>query len=217
LRRQRVKPPQYRKGGAAPKSGADMIRGIYYRPRIPHLVQVYIKDNPDLLGGWKLRLSNAVEMENVAPIVQVGIDRAAFTQKKTTLVFDEGMLSRVCIYKKSELKGFIEIPLYLAQSIVALPATIVQVRIDQTNSHQAIVAAEEQLIKTQLHHLKVLRGEASAGPGTANRPQRVPGTETWAPGERQPLPTPVGTAFADICPPPTLNAINSSQIFGVPP
>jgi hypothetical protein len=119
-------------------------------------------------------------MENIAPVIGVGIDRVAFTQKKTTLVFDAGMLKSVCIYKKSELLEFVQIPLYVAQSIVLLPTRIIQVRIDQTNSQRALVQAEDELIKTQLHYLNVLReGKDPSAPGEISKvlQKRQPGKD----------------------------------------
>jgi hypothetical protein len=214
LRSQKIKRLQYHKAGAASQDTAGNGRGIYYRPRVPHQVQLYMKSNPLLPGGWKLRLARAVEMENVAPIIQVGIDRAAFTQKKTSLIFDEGMLKNVCIYKKSELQEFVSIPLYVAQSVVALPAQIARVRINQTNNQREIIEAEEELIKTQLHHLKVLRGEADPGsPGNAaHDPNTAVGDENTQPPTRKPLPEATAKAF-EICPESDPLAVASNPVF----
>ncbi|MDX2155977.1 MAG: hypothetical protein SFW09_05630 [Hyphomicrobiaceae bacterium] len=143
------------------------VRGIFYRPRIPYKYYLFVKENMQARGGWKLRASQMIEMENIAPILSVGIDRAIFTQRNTTLVFDEGMLKNVCVYKKSELVEAVKIPLVVVQSVVALPANIIQVRIDQTLGQASLVTAQNEVIKTQQRLMQQLAGQAPGASGKA--------------------------------------------------
>lgn len=129
--------------------------GVFYRPRILYPLHVYVKDNAKV-PSWRLGISRVIEMENISPLVAVGIDRTMFAQRKTTLTFDEGQLSNVCIYKGSELLAASYIPLQIVQSIVALPTAVIQVKIDQTQNLAALTRAEDELIKTQIAHLKYL-------------------------------------------------------------
>jgi hypothetical protein len=64
-------------------------------------------------------------MPNASPIFSVGVDRSAFVTRKTTLLaFDAGVLRDITIEKPSEVLSFVEIPLRVAQVVVAVPAEI---------------------------------------------------------------------------------------------
>lgn len=130
--------------------------GLFYRPRVPYNFYLFTKRNRQLPAGWQLRASRAIRMENISPILSVGLQRTTFSQRKTTLMFEEGMLSNVCIYKGSELEQFVQIPLQVAKSVVALPANIIQVRINTSNSNKELLAAEKQLIDWQTRQLQDL-------------------------------------------------------------
>ncbi len=135
-------------GGPLP-SVHDDRHGIFYRPRRTRTIYLYIKQDLLSKGGWKLRASQAIAIENTSPVMFVGIDRTFFATRKTTALFDDGALTDITIKKDSELAGFVQIPLYIAQSVVALPAQIIQVRIDQTNQRQKLITARENLIKAE--------------------------------------------------------------------
>ncbi len=128
------------------------VRGILYRPRIPYKVFLFLKSD----GKWKLRKSETIAMENIAPIVSVGIDRTFFAQRKTALVFDQGMLTNVCIFKTSELQKFAEVPLEIVKGVISLPTTIIQLRIINTNNDAQLVKAHEAVLRKQENVLQEL-------------------------------------------------------------
>jgi hypothetical protein len=130
--------------------------GIFYRPRMPYPIHVYLRDNPRV-PRWRLGISRVIEMENIAPLVAVGVDRTLFTQRKTTLLFEEGALSNVCIYKASEMQQAVQIPLQVVQSVVDLPAQIVTAKFNNTNNQKELLAAQDQLLKTQTSYLDFLK------------------------------------------------------------
>ena len=132
------------------------VKGIFYRPRVPHNYYLFVKKNPlkrhgrfATAGGWELQKTTPVEMENISPVLSVGIERAAFTERQTVLAFDEGELKNVCIFKKSEFVEAVQIPLQVAQSVVALPANIVQVKIWDSNSDAALIQAQNKVLRAQ--------------------------------------------------------------------
>lgn len=137
-------------------------RGIFYRPRIPFTVHLFLKPNRKVPGGWELRGSEVVELENISPVVSVGINRAFFAQRKTTVVFDRGVVKNVCIFKTSELAAFVEVPLEIAKSVVALPANIIQVKIDSTANDQRLLKAQNTLLKTEISRLKLEKSATDA-------------------------------------------------------
>jgi hypothetical protein len=147
-------------------------QGIFYRPRLPYSLLLFTKENLRIPGGWQLRGSDTLMLENEAPVFSVGIDRAFFTKRETRLIFSDGQLQDVTIDKGSELAGFVGIPLQIAQSIVALPTNIIQVRINQTNSRNQLIAAQTQLIQAEkqlLEQQKLLDAEQAKAPPAAAR------------------------------------------------
>lgn len=139
------------------------VEGIYYRPRIPYNLYLFVKKNPLkshgrylVAGGWELRKTTPVALENIAPVVSIGVQRTYFAQRHTTLVFEEGALKDACISKTSEMVEFAKIPLQVTQSVVALPANIIQVRINNISSDANLVEAENDLIREQAKYLQEL-------------------------------------------------------------
>ncbi|SFV38690.1 hypothetical protein [Hyphomicrobium facile] len=156
------------------------MRGILYRPRVPYVMYLFVKRDLKAKGGWLLKASEAVHLENKSPVLGVGIDRAFFTDRKTTLTFDQGALVDIDINKKSELAGFVEIPLYIAQGIAALPTNIIQVKINETNNNTALINAQQQLIDSQKSYQSTLSqlAKLQANPATTTQPDasNVPAT-----------------------------------------
>jgi hypothetical protein len=146
----------------------DNRHGIFYRPRRTRTVYLFIKPDLRRPRGWKLRASQAVALENTSPMMFIGIDRTFFAKRETTAYFDDGALTDIEIKKKSELVGFVSIPLYIAQSIVALPAQIIQVKIDQTDNRAKLIRAKENLIKAETALLELQKSQAGAAGKTTN-------------------------------------------------
>lgn len=126
-----------------------VTQGVFYRPRVAHSAVLFVKKNLKAAGGWQLRSRASLMLENISPTIAVGIDRSFFAKRRTTIVMDNGVLQDISITKGSELLGFVSIPLQISQSITALPANIIQVRIQDTNNRAKLIAAQEQLLKTK--------------------------------------------------------------------
>ena len=130
-------------------------RGVLYRPNLPHRVVVMRNLDPLKSGRWRLQQTLAVDMPNVSPVFSVGVDRTFFTERKTTLTFESGVLKDVQLMKGSELNSMAEVPLRVVQAITAIPAQIVQVRINRTNNEEALINAQAKLLAT----LRTFRSE----------------------------------------------------------
>ena len=141
---------------ASALGATNIVQGLYYRPRISYRLYIFIKRNLQAHGNWELAASHSLLMGNIAPILSIGVDRTAFAQRKTTLVFDEGMLKDACHFKGSELVGAVKLPLTIAKAVVSLPAQIIQVRIDQTHGMKELIKAQNEAIKTQTKYLAEL-------------------------------------------------------------
>jgi hypothetical protein len=129
--------------------------GVIYRPRLPYALVLFEKQylsqktrrGPEPL--WHTTRKKTIWIENESPAIAVNVDRTLFAQRTLTMTFDDGVLNDVKIRKGSELANAIEIPLQIIESIAALPANIIQVRIDQTLGQKALLEKETQLLNAQ--------------------------------------------------------------------
>lgn len=155
--------------GLAPPRSAQAIRelrylvqkpvhGIFFRPRASYRLSIYLKDDPGGRGSWRPGPTTNVVMENIMPIVSVGVDRALFAVRRTGLVFDDGLLMNVCIAKGSEIEGFIKIPLDVIYGIIALPSEMVIAAIDDAKTSIDLMKAKNTLIEAQNNYIKFLAG-----------------------------------------------------------
>jgi hypothetical protein len=179
--------------------------GIFYRPKAPYQLQVYTKHYPDDRGEWELSYTKKFEMENIMPVISVGIGRAVFATRRTGLVFDNGLLANVCIAKGSEIAGAIEIPLDIIYGLVALPGEIIRATYNDAETRRDLIRAETELINAQKEYIDFLNSQTKAQAvtkkpstlslGTPNDRRAPPGTDPVDPGSI------VGSdALKDICP-----------------
>lgn len=106
--------------------------------------------------GWELAQRQTLLLENVAPILSVGVSRAFFSERISVLHFDRGVLGNVCIYKGSELEAAVTVPFLVASAIVALPATLIQVKINTAQDRQRLAELETHLAELQAEMIAAL-------------------------------------------------------------
>jgi hypothetical protein len=126
---------------------AQEIRGIYYRPRRPYSYYILTLEDRKIAGSWKLQRTATARLENDSPILVVGVDRTLFAKRRTRLTFDKGVLQHVAVDKTSELLAFVDVPLYFAEGLVALPGAIIRVDIDTAQAETNLIGAELQLMQ----------------------------------------------------------------------
>lgn len=136
----------------APLKVARATNGIYYRPRRPFSYYVLRQENKKVADSWRLAETATVKLENSSPVLVAGIDRTVFAKRRSKLTFDQGALKSVSLDKTSELLAFTEIPLYLAESVVALPAAIIKVDIDTAVVETNLIGAELELMNARNAH-----------------------------------------------------------------
>lgn len=171
--------PQQTAGSTPPPSAEAIQRlhylvpkptaGIFYRPRAAYRISVFTKNDPDGRGPWRATYSKNVAMENIMPIVSVGVGRAAFATRRTGLIFKDGALTNVCISKGSELEGAIQIPLDVIYGIVALPSEMLIAAIDDANTSKALLEAQKNLIEAQNQYVKYLNKEVTEAASGDNK------------------------------------------------
>ena len=143
-----------------------MRAGILYRPMATHRV-VILREKA---GTWELYHNKRIEMPNASPVLAIGVQRAMFTTRKTTLLFNNGTLTDVALDKGSEAEGFVVIPLAVAKALVDIPAQIIQVRIADVQSHAALIQAQGSLVDATAKYAALVaatNGSAGAAPGRA--------------------------------------------------
>jgi hypothetical protein len=124
-----------------------MSSGVLYRPNIAHKVVILRRRDPGGRAPWTVYQTKQVDMPNISPVLAIGVDRAIFANRKTTLSFSKGVLTDVAINKGSELVGFVQIPLAVAKAIVDVPGQIVTLRLVDTQNKTALLTAQTQLIQ----------------------------------------------------------------------
>ncbi|MDX2155976.1 MAG: hypothetical protein SFW09_05625 [Hyphomicrobiaceae bacterium] len=166
-----------------PDMPAAHTQGVYYRPRLPYNYLLLVKQNKQVRGGWDLRGSETVMLENGSPVFSVPVDRTFFAKRETILAFDEGVLQDVTIKKGSELLGFVQLPLAIAQSVAALPTSILQVKIDDTNNRHKLILAQSQLLAAHKDYAASAEAYAKLEQGlTAQQQQNVSISSGLLPG-----------------------------------
>ena len=189
---------------------AVYTQGVFYRPRLPYNYLLFVKTNRQAAGGWELRGTETVMFENATPVFSVAINRTFFAKRQTRLVFDSGVLRDVEIQKGSELFGFVQLPLQVAQSVAALPTSILQVRIDQTNNRNRLIQAQQSLLKAHSDYLSAVNTydslqaraaimSGAAAPGPAAPAAGLPDVTRSLGADQAQTPLPVATGSLDRC------------------
>ncbi|TBC25589.1 hypothetical protein ELH33_32955 (plasmid) [Rhizobium ruizarguesonis] len=142
--------------------------GILYRPRLPYALEVYTKDDPSGPESWSLRQTKTVMLENLSPVVSLGIDRALFAQSHVGLEFDQGVLTNFCIARSSTISGLVDIPLDIVYGIVSLPSRTIVAEINRVQASQELVAAQTDLIVAQKQFIEFEKNKGGAKPAQAD-------------------------------------------------
>jgi hypothetical protein len=150
-----------------------MRTGILYRPKMTYKVVILRKTDPNGRVPWTLYQTIRVEMVNASPILSIGLERAAFANRKTTAYFDSGTLTDVAVDKDSEAAGFVVIPLSIAQAIVDVPAQILQVRIADTQNQAALLQAQGQLFQAMAQYSNLTGQQSGLPAGVPSRSTSV--------------------------------------------
>ena len=159
--------------------------GILYRPNLRYELTVKRRLEPDLPGAWLVVETRQVEMPNEAPVFSLQVERSLFVTRKADIVFDKGTLLDVTADRPSELAEFIDIPLQAVQAVFAIPAQIVQVRINRANNEERLIRAQAALIQTMRNYKLEMAGvprsavvAENAVTGEAATPRSMPNQET---------------------------------------
>lgn len=159
------------KFSSLPVSPEVMSGGVLYRPRTAHKIVILEKSDPYGRGPWELYQTKRFDLPNVSPVLAIGIERAAFTKRITTLNFNQGTLADVQVDKDSELAGFVSIPLTLAKAIADVPAQLIKIRLADVQGQAALVQAQGQLVNALSAYDKLVHPVPVAAVAPAGLPK----------------------------------------------
>lgn len=142
------------------------LAGIHYRPRQPYRLMTFQRS--DKHREWVLSRMDTVELENLSPVMTLAIQRAAFAGRSAYFLFDEGALKTACLSKKSEIEGFVQIPLEISRSLLELPGTIFKVQIDQFSNLNDLANVQQQLYLAQKAQMAAAVSGTYTGPSGTN-------------------------------------------------
>lgn len=144
--------------GSALSRGAakDCNRGACFRLAIPYAFVIAYRNQPTIAfpDPTPARGTANILIPNGSPILAVEINRYAFVEAKTEIVFDDGMLTKISLDKPSEAVGFMEIPIDVAKSIVSIPSALFDFKIKSMNDDQRLNTAQMNLIESQMRLLE---------------------------------------------------------------
>lgn len=135
--------------------------GIFYRPRQGYPLFVFVRDDP-AVGPWKLRKVETILLENISPIMVLGVNRTIFAEHRTAMAFNDGDLLDFCIAKGSEVEGFIQIPLDVVYGVVSLPSITITAELELKGKQIGLLEAQKQVLAAQQAYLDFLADSTKA-------------------------------------------------------
>jgi hypothetical protein len=180
------------------------VQGILYRVPQPHRFMIYHRRDP--AEEWQLQQTTTIQLENLSPVLSLRVSRAVFANRTMNFVFSEGALHTACLSKGSELLGFVDIPLEIARSIVAVPGAIAMVRINDVNSEKELIAAQTKLAQMQQSYMQAVLGNNPTVTADKAKLTPAPTVDLGVPKDITPLGAAVvwdtdlfGNALKNIC------------------
>ncbi|MBZ9815735.1 hypothetical protein [Mesorhizobium sp. CA7] len=135
-------------GVAVAHALGPMSPGIYYRRALPHQVQVNVGGSPVT--------QDYLAFANESPVYRVDVKRTLFVKRQTTIAFTQGELTSVQVVKDSEALAVAQLPIAIADAVIAGPVdaltqrTAVQnARANLYNARATALNAETALKKAQ--------------------------------------------------------------------
>jgi hypothetical protein len=164
--------------------------GIFYRPRQPYKIFVYVRDDPDAHRPWELRSIDTVMLENLSPILALEVNRTIFAEYRTAFAFDHGNLIDACVAKGSEVLGGLQIPLDIIYGVVSLPAATIghEIQIKTTTAtllskQRDIIALQDQILLAKAGNFPGTDTPATAAPLGTDLQFATPAAHVSTPGQ----------------------------------
>lgn len=118
----------------SPSNEKTTSSGIYYRRKLPYVLNVS-------RDGTRI-LSQLIEIPNEAPADQLPLDGVALARSDHKVVLENGMLTEHKAVLPSSALEAAKIPGSVLSAIVAIPAGLIQLKIDTTKKQTELTTAE---------------------------------------------------------------------------
>jgi hypothetical protein len=122
--------------------------GIFYKPLLPHTLVILKKDDPTSGQPWRVWKRKVIELPNRAPPFMIEVRRGLFTDRKTDIVFNDGILQSGSVEKKSEMNAVADILIKIAQVAVQIPAKALIISTNEAENRKELIATNQALIQT---------------------------------------------------------------------
>ena len=151
-------------GGDSLPTKDECNNSVCFRPASSY--RLILKEGED-----EIQRINVV-LPNKTVIGKVNIDRTVFVTKVTKVDFEEGMLTKVDIDKPSEALAGFQIPIDIVNAIIAIPAELVQFKIDTSGQDEKLHKARIGELKAREDLLELQRQlmERNAAVGASQEP-----------------------------------------------
>ena len=140
------------------------VSGIFYRPKTSYRMLTFTNQDPGGRTKWHLSHMTKLSMENISPVISVGVDRALFTKQKVALIFEDGLLLNACLARGSAALQAVQIPLDIVYGVIALPAARINAALNASRTRQQLIAAEQQYIIAQREYIDYLVSRGNRSP-----------------------------------------------------
>lgn len=122
------------------KPSPTSASGVFFRPLLPYKLTL-----TDEISTTEL----TVLLPNKAPVLSIDLSRAMFVTKVSDIEFNNGILTKVTIKKPSEVLAVASIPIEIAKAIVAIPAELIQIKINTASKEKALLESEKARLELE--------------------------------------------------------------------
>ncbi len=122
------------------------ISGVVYRRSMPYTInvkQVLEEGNSTEEGSVTNKYSKTFMLPNKGPIAVLPLEAGPFVKTDYDVEFNHGMLTKHNAKRPSEGRGLTAIPLFMAKAVAAVPASILQLKIDYSSKQKELLEAQK--------------------------------------------------------------------------
>jgi hypothetical protein len=119
--------------------------GVCYRPLLPYGLSLAVSG--DTAATIAVAPGLVALLPNDAPIVSIDLHRTSLVERKGSLTFVSGVLTKVEITKPSEALAAATLPVTILNTLISIPAELLKLRIDLTTQQKSLVDMQSALTK----------------------------------------------------------------------
>lgn len=122
----------------------DCNIGVCYRPVLPYRIKLI----GTMRGSVTWATSSVIALlPNDAPLLSIDLHTTKFVERKGTLTFANGVLTKVDIAKPSEALAAVTLPVTVLNTLASIPAELLTLRINLTTQEKSLLEGQAALAK----------------------------------------------------------------------